>query len=160
MPSALGADDGIGFPVADALAGLDDGGACGDRAFPGEPPAAVVGAIPFATLLPAAAQGQVQGAAAALVRTDVSIDRLMADAELVVAPEAARDLFGTPQLAELSVDLGPVRGGEALIAARVRSPGPGVGVCELGTIAAIVPGGIAADLAANRAAVAAEQSGN
>jgi hypothetical protein len=37
VPSALGPDDGIGFPIADPLAGLDDSGARRDGPFSGEP---------------------------------------------------------------------------------------------------------------------------
>jgi hypothetical protein len=74
--------------------------------------------------------------------------------------EAPGDLFGTPALAELGVDLGPVRRGEALIASRVGAASPGIGVGELGTVAAIVVGGIAARLAVERTTVATEQSGN
>src|SRR5260221_13420010 len=96
--SALGADDGIGFPVADPLACLDESGARRDRAFPGQSAATVVMSIALAALLPAAAQRQMQAPAGALVRPDVAVDRLVADVEPGGVAGPAGKLFWTPQL--------------------------------------------------------------
>jgi hypothetical protein len=133
---------GIGLPVTDPAPRLHDRRTSGDRPLPREPAPTVVVAVALAALLAGAAQVGVETAAGALVGPDVPVDGLVADLELVLAPEAAGDLFGTPVLPELGKDLGPLGGREALVAAGVRAPAPGVPISELGAVAAIVPGGV------------------
>ena len=160
VPIPFGADDGIGFPVADALAGFDDGGTRRDQTFPGESAATVVGAIPFAALFLPTAQIRVPGPAGALVGPDVPLDRLVTNPEAVFPAPATRDLFGAPVLVEPGMDLCPVGRREALSAPGAGAPAAGVPISELWAIAAIIPRRIATDLPTDRATVAAESSGN
>ncbi len=160
VPIALGTDDGIDFPVADPLAGLHDSRARRDWPLPGEASATVVGAVPFATVFPATPQIRVQGPVCALVGPDVPVDRLVTDPQPTLVAEPASNLLGTPQLAELGMDLSPVRGGEALIPAGSGAASPGVRVGELRAVPAIVTRRIPTDLTADGTAMAAQEPGN
>jgi len=160
VPARVSAEDRVRLPIPDPAAGVDDRGARGDRPFAGEPAATVVVAVALAALLGVPAQVQVQRAARPFVSPDMPVDRLVADPQPTLVAEAPRDLLGAPELAELGIDLGPVRCGEALIAAGAGPAGPGIGVGELGAVAVVVVGGIAADLAIERTAVAAQQPGD
>jgi len=160
VPARVGAEDGVRFPIPDPASGVDDRGARGDGPFPGEPAPAVVVAIALPARLGVATQVRVQCAARPFVGPDMPVDRLMADPEPALLAEPPGDLLRAPELTKLGIDLGPVGRGEALIAPGVGAAGSGIGIGELNAVAAIVVGGIAADLAIERTAVAAEQPGD
>jgi hypothetical protein len=121
---------------------------------------AVVGPIAFSLLFPGAAEVPVQRPARALVCPDPPIDRLVTDPQLPLAPEPAGDLFRAPVLAQEGLHLVPVPRREAAIAAGAGPPGPRVGVGDLGPIAPVVGGAIAAQLATDGAPVASQHLGD
>ena len=101
-----------------------------------------------------------------LVILSVRVDDALAAAVKQLADADSRpvsnyiEVLLRKHVTELGVDLGPVHRGEPLITARVGAASPGVGIGELGAVAAIVVGGIAAHLAVERTPVAAEQPGD
>src|SRR5437667_4223042 len=144
--------------MSDLRAGLGRQGARRDRPFAGQPPPAVVAAVAFAALLAGAAQVAVQRAPGLLLGPDVAIDRFVTDREPVKAAQPRRHLFGTPIFPQQLLDLRPRRGSELAIAPGARAAGARVPVGELGPIAPVAGHAVAPDLAANRAAVAAEHT--
>src|SRR2546426_5635072 len=144
--------------MSDLRAGLGRQGARRDRPFAGQPPPAVVAAVAFAALFAGAAQVVVQRAAAALVGPDVAVDRFVTDREQVEAAQPPRHLLGAPIFPEQLLDLRPVGRRELAIAPGPRAAAARVPIGELRPIGAIVVRAIAADLAADRAAVAGEHA--
>src|SRR5439155_1234480 len=96
-------------------------GAGGDRPLAREPATAVVAAVAFAPPLAGAAQMPVQRAAGVLVGPEVAIDRLVADRELLMAPQPARHLLGAPILSEQDLDPRPRLGREPPVASGARA---------------------------------------
>jgi len=92
-----GANDGVGFPVAEATLASDDrrpllnADAVGDLAPPD------VAAIPLPLFL-LTAQMAMQRTAMPLVSIDVEIDAFRTDRSLALELQATGDLFGTPLL--------------------------------------------------------------
>lgn len=150
------AHDGVDFPMAGFLAAFDRRGAFADEAFARESPAAVVAAVALAPLLGRSPQMAVQCSALALVLPDPLVDGLVADREFTGLPQVTGDLFGTPPLAQQRLDQAPLAVGEPLVAPRARAPAARALAGLLGAIGAVVCTAIALQLAANRAAVAAE----
>src|SRR5438876_1955231 len=100
--------------MADLSARVGRRGAGGDRPLAREPATAVVAAVAFAPPLAGAAQMPVQRAAGVLVGPEVAIDRLVADRELLMAPQPARHLLGAPILSEQDLDPRPRLGRETI----------------------------------------------
>lgn len=90
-----GADHQIGFPVAEALAAIDNGVALLDRHLVGDSAASVAATITLSAGL-LATRGAVQCATSAPVGVDALIDGFVANAELPARLEIAGNLFGTP----------------------------------------------------------------
>src|SRR5579859_1569422 len=153
-------EHGVPLPMPELPTRLDDPWPRADQALAREAAPAVVAAVAFAPLLPRAAEVAVKLAPGRLIRPDVAIDGLVADRELPVAAQPAGHLLGTPVLAHQGLDPGPVRGRETPIAPGARAAPPGVPVGHRGAIRAVIPGAIAPELPADRAAVAVEQAGN
>lgn len=101
-----GADNQIGFPVAEALATIDNGRALVNRHLIGDGAASFASAIALAPHL-LATQGAVQGAAGAPVGVDALIDGFVADTRLAIGLEVTGDLLGAPQFAEFGFGKGP-----------------------------------------------------
>src|SRR6266699_7265859 len=142
--------------MSDLRAGLGRQGARRDRPFTGQPPPAVVAAVAFAALLAGAAQVAVQRAAATLVGPDVAVDGFVTDREQVEAAEPPRHLLGAPIFPQQLLDLRPVGRREPLVAPGAGASAACIPVGELGPIAPVAGRAVAPDLAADRAAVAAE----
>src|SRR5947207_13604984 len=144
--------------MPDLRAGLGRQGARRDRPFAGQPPPAVVAAVAFAPLLARAAQMSVQRAAAALVGPDVAVDGFVTDREQVEAAQPPRHLLGAPIFPEQLLDLRPVGRREPLVAPGAGASAARIPVGELGPRAPVARRAVAPDLAADRAAVAAEEA--
>ena len=92
-----------------------------------------------------------------LVAPDVAVYGLVTDGEEFCPAQVARDLFGAPLLAQQLFDEREVASGEALVAARARAAAVGALLGGEGAVAAVGPGAVAPDFAADRGAVAAER---
>jgi len=101
-----GADNQIGFPVAEALATIDNGRALVNRHLVGDGAASFASAIALTPHL-LATQGTMQDTARAPVGVDVLIDGFVTDTGLAIGLEVTGDLLGAPQFAELGFGKGP-----------------------------------------------------
>src|SRR5919197_1784681 len=150
----------IDLPVPRLLPSLDLRGALGDGAFTGQFPATIIAAVAFTPTLAGSPEVCVEESSLALVAPDVAVDGLVADREQAFAGEVARDLLGAPLPAQQPVDEREVRGREALVAAGAGAApvGPLLGLAR--AVVAVPAGAVAAELAADGRAVAAEGAGH
>lgn len=101
-----GANNQIGFPVAEATARINNSRAPINRHLVGDGATPVATAIAFPTHL-LAAQGAMQTTASVPIGVDALIDGFVTDAGLAGGLEIAGDLLGAPQLGELGFGESP-----------------------------------------------------
>jgi hypothetical protein len=129
----------------------------------------VAGAIPqevcarkaqLATLFTERAELSVEQPSGMLVALDVAVDGLVADAQTPETAQMSRDLLGAPLAAQQLVNRSEVVWREAEVAARARAPPIGSFLGRAGAVGDAGAGAVAAQFAAHRGAVAAEQTGD
>lgn len=103
-----GNDDQISLPVTEALAAIGDVRTQVDRGLIGNGAASRSPSVALSARL-LAAQSAMQGSAHPLVSVDALVDAFVTDAGLVVGPEIARDLLGTPGFGKFRLDDRPRR---------------------------------------------------
>ncbi len=157
--AVIGADDGIGFPVAEAGAVLSAWRALRDVALIREDPAGIGASVAFSASFRSLAEMEVEAPAVAAIVPDVSVDGLMADVEYAVEAQPAGDLLRAPVETQQGDDHLEVLVGETPVAPGVGAPAAGAAIGLAGAVVAIVTV-IAADLPGNGAAVAAELPGD
>src|SRR5882672_3203713 len=153
----IAAHDGVAFPVTDMLTAFHLDRPLGDRALARQYASGVDAAIALASEFAQDAGVAPQVTADPLVPTDASIDRLMADAQPTLIAQRARDLFGAPLLAQQPRHQRHIFHAEPRPPSTPSSSRHGVAMRFLGAVLAVVAGPIAAQFAADRAAIAAEQ---
>src|ERR1043166_5910441 len=151
---------GVDLPMPDLPARLDLLRALRDEALACEPAAAVVSPVALPAPLAGATQVGVEETSLALIPPDVAVDSLVANRELPGAGQVPSDLFGTPLAAEQPVDEREVCCRKAAVAARAEAAPVGALLGLAGAVVAVRARAVAAELAADRAAVAAQGAGH
>jgi hypothetical protein len=150
----------IDLPVPRPLPRLDLRRPLRDRALSRQSAAAVVGAVALPAPLAGPAQVGIEQTACLFISPDVAVDGLVADREESSPAEVARDLLGAPLPAQQPVDGGEVFRREVAVAAGAGAAALGALLCGEGAVVPVRAGAVAADLAADRAAVASEGAGD
>ena len=104
------ADHGVGLPVSDAGAFLDDLRPLVDRDPPPDLAPAVIAPVAFPALFLAAQVGM-EITATALVRIDILVDPFVTDMQSLLHRQPAADLLRTPLLAQQTLNPLPGAGG-------------------------------------------------
>jgi len=149
---------GVGFPVAEATALVDEGRALSDHAFAGEAPPAVLAGIALAAPFVGASEMLPERATAGFVLPDVQVDRFHAHDAQSFGPQPADDLLGAEFVPQHALDRCEVLCGVAPVAARAAAPTVGLLYREHRTIVAIVDAAVALHLTIDGAAVPTEGS--
>jgi hypothetical protein len=129
-------------------------------ALPGEAAPAVIAAIPFPEGFVGIPQVMPERPPALLVLPHIAIDGLVTDREAATAPEPADDLLWAPVVPQPDRHGRPVRRGEPRVPPRARAATVRIEVGQQVPIAAVIAGGVATELPADRARRAAQGPGN
>lgn len=100
-----GADERIGFPIANTASRLDNCRAFADVTFAQQYAASRTAAVTFAAHLRQDSSESPQASAIAFVASQTAVDGFVAGNELALGSEQSDDLFGTPALSNRCINL-------------------------------------------------------
>jgi hypothetical protein len=133
----VAAHDGVAFPVTDGVSQFDFGWPLGNGALAWEDAPRIDTAITLACVLADDAGVSPEVAAGALVPSDATVDRFVADAQRAALSEDAGDLFGAPLAANEASAGVHIGRAEASPAAASAASGDGVTVGLVGPVLAV-----------------------